>query len=266
VKEDKIKLLGIVINACMEHSVASVRAFLEADGLDDIELGIDLSATEFGGKPPYQKHLAERCPDVTNNDADDAVRLYRKLLSQAEGKVEMIEVGFLQAVSALLKSGADDISPLSGKELVEQKVSKMWVMAGKWDAQGEKENNFCRNMRSRIAGREFCELCPVPVTFLGWEVGYGVITGNDLDHNDHLYMVLSDHRSENGRHSWDPMLVLMALIGDEEKAGYKTVVGTASVDAESGKNYFIRSDAGTHKFVIKKREDHFYEEQINRLL
>ena len=59
---------------------------------------------------------------------------------------------------------------------------------------------------------------------------------------------------------------LMALIGDEEKAGYKTVTGTASVDAESGKNYFIRSDVGNHKFVIKQQENCFYEEQINRLL
>mgnify|MGYP003296410011 CR=1 FL=1 len=28
-------------------------------------------------------------------------------------------------------------------ELVKEKVSKLWVMAGKWDADGEKENNFC---------------------------------------------------------------------------------------------------------------------------
>ena len=52
VKEEKIDLLGIVINACMEHSVASVRAFLEADGLEGVKLGIDLSARNFGGNPP----------------------------------------------------------------------------------------------------------------------------------------------------------------------------------------------------------------------
>lgn len=143
---------------------------------------------------------------------------------------------------------------------------RVWVMAGKWDADGGRENNFCRNTRSRIAGRDFCELCPVPVTFLGREVGYGVITGNHLDHNDHLYTVLSDHGSINGRHSWDPMLVLMGLIGDEEKAGYETVTGTASLDHITGKNYFVRNDSGKHKFVIKKHENRFYEEQINRLL
>ena len=266
VKAGKLNLLGIVINACMEHSVASVRAFLEADELENIPLGIDLSATNFGGTPPYQKHLAERCPSLTNNDAEDGVRLYRKLLAQAEGKVEIVEVGFLQVVAALLKSEADDISPLSGKELVKQKVSKMWVMAGKWDADGEKEHNFCLNPRTRLAGKEFCELCPVPVTFLGWEIGFGVITGSKLKEDDILRQVLVDHGSANGRHSWDPMLTLLALIGDEEKAGYDTVCGKASVDAENGANYFVNSPDGLHTYVIKKFENSYYSEAIDNLI
>ena len=266
VKAKEVQVLGIGINACMENSVASLKAFLLAEGIDSIPIGIDQSATDFGGNPPYQKRLAELMPNVKNADAENAVRLYRRLLAQANDPIEIMEIGYLQVISSVLQSKADDISEKSGLELFREKVSKVWVMAGKWDADGEKENNFCRNMRSRIAGRDFCELCPVPVTFLGWEVGYGVITGNHLDNNDHLYLALRDHGSENGRHSWDPMLVLMALIGDEEKAGYKTVTGTASVDAESGKNYFIRSDVGNHKFVIKQHENCFYEEQINRLL
>ena len=266
VKDGKIDLLGIVINACMEHSVASVKAFLNADGLENIPLGIDLSATNFGGTPQYQKHLAESCPGVTNNDADDAVRLYRKLIAQAEGKVEIIEVGFLQAMSALLKSEADDISPLSGKELVEQKVAKMWVMAGKWDADGEKEHNFCLTPLSRLAGKQFCELCPVPVTFLGWEVSYDVLSGGKLDKNDSLYRVLCDHGSANGRSSWDPMTVLLALIGDEEKAGYTTVRGTASVDEEDGANHFREDPNGNHLFVVKAKENAFYSDRIDEII
>ena len=265
-KANEIQLLGIGINACMENSVASLKAFLLAEGLNDIPVGIDRDATDFGGNPPYQKRLAELMPSITNADAEDAVRLYRRILAKTNEPIEIIEIGYLQVISSVLQSKADDVSPKSGLELFKEKVSKVWVMAGKWDADGEKENNFCRNARSRIAGRDFCELCPVPVTFLGWEVGYGVITGNHLDHNDRLYKILSDHGFPSGRHSWDPMLVLMSLIGDEEKAGYKTVVGTASVDAESGKNYFVRSSTGKHKFVIKQRENGFYEERINRLL
>ncbi len=267
VNQGKVNLLGIGINACMQHSVASLVGFLRAEGLDNVPVGIDLTATDYVGNPPYQKGLAERyAPDVTNTDVMDAARLYRKLLAEADGKVEIIEIGFLQVISAVLQSGPDDISSKSGLELFSEKVSKVWVMAGKWDADGEKEHNFCITPRSRAAGKQFCELCPVPVTFLGWEVGYQVISGDRLDKQDHLYHVLVDHGSQNGRHSWDPMLVLMALIGDESAAGYDTVSGFATVDEVTGANYFRKDSDGKHKFVIKKYDNAYYAEMINQLL
>ncbi len=266
-KSNAIQLIGIGINACMEHSVASLKGFLLAEGVENVPVGIDLCAVDFGGNPPYQERLAKSfCPWSSNAVADDAVRLYRRLLASEQEKVEIVEIGYLQVLASLLKSSADDISDKSGIELVQKKVSKFWVMAGKWDADGEKENNFCRNPRSRLAGKEFCELCPIPVTFLGWEVGYGVITGGNLQKNDHLYHVLCDHGSEHGRHSWDPMLVLMALIGDEEKAGYRTVTGTAHVDEDTGANHFSADANGLHRFVIKARPDDYYEKQINQML
>lgn len=266
-KNESIKLLGIGINACMEYSVASMKGFLMAEGVEDIPIGIDLNASDFGGKPPYQKRLAKAfCPSVSNADAEDAVRLYRRLLAAEKETVEIIEIGYPQVIANLLKSQADDISEKSGVELVTEKVSKFWVMAGKWDADGEKENNFCRNGRSRMAGKEFCELSPCQVTFLGWEVGYGVITGGKLNKNDHLHRALSDHGSPNGRHSWDPMLVQMALVGDENEAGYLTVSGTARVDELTGANYFERGVNGRHSFVVKKHENDFYEAQINKLI
>ena len=267
VRAGRANLLGVGINACMEDSVASLKGFLLADGMTDVPIGIDLDATDYKGEPPYQKRLAEKfCPFARNEDAEDAVRLYRRLLANSESPVEIIEIGFLQVLTALLKSGADDISEKIGLELVREKVSKLWVMAGKWDADGEKENNFARTARARIAAKAFCELCPVPVTFLGWEVGVGVITGGQVPKDDPLHDVLVDFGSENGRDSWDPMLVLLALIGDEEAAGYTTVRGKASVEADTGRNHFSENANGSHAFVVKKYENGYYEKQINSIL
>ena len=39
-------------------------------------------------------------------------------------------------------SEPDDISDLSGMELFEKKVDKVWIMGGKFTNQGEKEFNF----------------------------------------------------------------------------------------------------------------------------
>lgn len=266
-KLGEIALKGIGISGCMEYSVKSLDAFLHSEGVFDVPLGIDPLATDFGGYPPYQKRLAELPSEYkSNDDVEDAVRLYRKILAESEDPVEIIEIGYQQVIANLLESPADDISPFCGYELVKEKVSKFWVMAGKWDVDTGYENNFTRNARSRRAGNIFCKKCPVPVTFLGFEVGENVITGGNLEKNDVLYQALLDHGSENGRSSWDPMLVLLALIGDEEKSGYDVVCGTASVDAESGANTFVRDMNGKHKFVIKKMPDDYYKNHINELI
>ena len=266
-KRGDICIRGIVINACMEDSVRSLNGFLSLEGCGNIPVGIDLEATDFGGNPPYQKRLASHSTRYTSNqDAENCVRLYRKILANAKTPVEIIEIGFLQAFAALLESGADDISPQTGLELVRNKVAKCWVMAGKWTADGEKENNFCRNQRARAGSNLFCQKCPVPITFLGWEIGYNVITGGNLSPDDHLHQVLVDHGHPNGRSSWDPMLALLALIGDAEKAGYACVFGTASVDAQTGENYFVRSENGKHCYVVKKQENSYYEDMINQTI
>lgn len=260
----EICLKGVGINACMEYSVCSLDGFLRAEGAEDIPIGIDLAATDYMGNPPYQKRLSALPSRYSKNeDAENAVRLYRRILAKSEEPVEIIEIGFLQVIADVLKSGADDISPKSGLELVREKVPKIWVMAGKWDEPLGKENNFARNARSCKAGHIFCDICPVPVTFLGWEVGNTVITGGKLPKEDRLYQVLCDHGSFDGRSSWDPMLVLLALIGDEEKAGYDTVCGKASVNPENGENMFAEDENGNHLYVVKKKEDAFFENQIN---
>ena len=46
---------------------------------------------------------------------------------------------------------AGAIAGLAGLELIREKVSRIWVMAGKWDEEEGNENNFTRNQRSRTA-------------------------------------------------------------------------------------------------------------------
>ena len=203
-------------------------------------------------------------PDIT--DAEDAVSLYRRLLATANSPVEIIEIGFLQAFAKLLESNADEISPLNGIELVKEKVKKVWVMAGKWDENNGIEHNFANNERSRHGGAVFCQKCPVPITFLGFEIGCDVITGDNLDENDHLYKTMCKQGSSHGRFSWDPMTALLAVIGDEEKAGYDTVCGKAFVDELTGANSFTVCAEGKHKYVIKKFDNDYYKTMINNII
>ena len=262
-KSGEIGLEAVGINACTDGSVASLDGFLDGEGMGHVPVGIDLKASDFAGVPVYQKGMRKYAKRYRENEeAEDAVRLYRRVIAGAEGKIEIIEIGFLQVIAEVLMSGPDEISPLSGMELVREKVEKIWVMAGKWDADGEGEHNFNNNLRSRGAGEAFCRLCPVPVTFLGWEVGFDVITGKALKEGDRLGELMRLHGSEKGRMSWDPMTALMAVIGDEEQAGYDIVRGQARVDARTGANYFVKDERGMQAYVVRKWDRAEYERMI----
>ena len=62
------------------------------------------------------------------------------------------------------------------------------------------------------------------------------------------------------------MTALLAVIGDEEKAGYNTVRGTVTVNPENGENSFIKSKDGLHSYVVKRFDDSYYQKAINDLI
>ena len=256
----EIELLGINVNACMKWSIPALDVFTRDCGVN-IPLGLDHQAVDFAGKPSYQKHLAEvKKPLRFNGDVPESIDFYLQLLKDAEDfSVEILSIGFTQVLAALVRDPA-------GKELASQKVTHLWIMAGKWDEEQGLEYNFYKNAMTRRSGAELCENWQTPITFLGWEVGNSVLTGGSLPDGDLLKQVMADHGSLSGRSSWDPMLSLLAVIGDPEAAGYRCVYGKAAVDPESGSNSFAADPDGTHRYVVKKYDDSYYAEAINSRL
>ena len=59
-------------------------------------------------------------------------------------------------------------------------------------------------------------------------------------------------------------LRLLALIGDEEMTGYSVVRGKASVDSETGANYFDTDSNGLHSYVVKEKDNLFYADAVNQ--
>ena len=253
----EIEVLGININACMEFSIPSLDVFTRDCGVS-IPLAIDHSAVGFAGGPSYQQHLAASgTPLFQNCDVPESVDFYSELLKNAsDDSIEILSIGFTQVFARMIRDPELRL-------LVAKKVKHLWIMAGKWDENGGKEYNFYKNEITRQSGSDLCAFWPTPITFLGYEVGESVISGKNLPDGDLLKQVMTDHGSVNGRSSWDPMLILLAIAGEPEKAGYKCVYGKASVNAIDGSNYFTEDLSGKHRFVIKLHDDSFYANEID---
>ncbi len=260
-----INLLCVGIDSVMEDSAPSLSAFLENEGVR-VPIGVDREAMRDGKGCKYQHLLAQYPHRVCANDAcEEAWILYRRTLACLDGKADITEVGFPQIIMQLLRSGPDAYSPLTGIELVKQKVNRIWLMAGRWDESPGSEYNLTAYPECREAGHYICERSPVPLVFLGYEVGLNVITGNRLADGDLLKIAFTAHGSPNGRHSWDPMLTAAAVAQDLTAAGYRAVCGKAHVDPLTGKNTFTPGN-GTHCYLVKTQPDSFYSDRINETI
>lgn len=201
----------------------------------------------------------------SNAEAEDAVKLYRKILSkQPDNSVTIITVGFLTNLSNLLLSKPDEYSDMDGATLVSHKVKRLVSMAGKFPGNdGFTEFNV---MKDAPASKNVFEKWPTEIIYSGFEIGMKIKTGLPLVQNSSikkspvkdvfricLPMAKEDN---NGRMSWDETAVLVAVKGAEPwfklNAG-KIIVhdnGSDSWDANLFGQYYL-----TEQLPPKATED-----------
>ena len=246
-------LLGVNINAPTEFAYASIKAFLQNEKVES-PVALDDEGVYLGAAR-YQKNMASNVC-LKNCQAEKSVDFYKRVLEEND-EVEILSIGFLSSIEKVYRLYPD---------LAKRKIKRIWVMGGKWDEQGGLEfnisgggNKVAIEASRFLINEKLCEMI-----FLGFEIGVSVITGRSLDKTDILFKALSDYGTPQGRASWDPMLV-MAGIADEPRDIFEFVKGTAFIDG-LGKNYFREETNGKHCYLVKKKEDKFYEEEIESYL
>ena len=184
-----------------------------------------------------------------------AVKVYRQLLAgQPDRSVTIISTGFSTNLAALLDSPADSISPLTGKELLEKKVSLVSVMAGNFRKEGQDKFPEYNVVRDIPAARKLFAECPAPIAVspfeLGWEICYpaasieanlGYDTPNPVAEAYKVYLPMPYNRP-----TWDLTSVLYAVEGSKYFTGHAT--GTVTIDS-AGFSTFTPSADGHHTLL-----------------
>lgn len=186
------------------------------------------------------------------SDAPDAVKVYREILSkQPDKSVTICTVGFFTNLKDLLRSGGDEFSPLSGRELVAKKVKHLVSMAAGFP-QGREFNVYC----DTPASIETVNNWPTEIIFSGFEIGKVVFTGQTLVKQPFrnnpvkdTYELCFREGDPDGRMSWDQTAVLVSIKGYEPY--YDTERGTVIV-AEDGSNTWSVNPQGKHIRLIEK--------------
>jgi pyrimidine-specific ribonucleoside hydrolase len=203
-----------------------------------------------------------------NKDAEDALKLYRRILAaQPDTSVTIITVGFLTNIANLLKSAADSASSLNGKDLVKKKVKKMVSMAGRFP-EGSEFNVNIDAASSRYAFENFQR----PVIFSGFEIGKDIKTGIPLISDSTIqnspvkdvFRISIPMNAEDsaGRMSWDETAVLVGVKGHEP---YYTLNSGRIVVDEKGSNKWDSTGQG-HFYLVVKASPGEVQDLINKLI
>lgn len=177
-KQGKIDLIGVTLCKANPATIDFADGYLRYNDRGDIPLGyVYDGVTDFDGDYLLQTLDARVDGQPLLNPErgiesglPEACKLLRELLAgQPDNSVVLISVGPMTNIARLLESGPDAASPLTGIELVKQKVSSVAAMAGLF-AEGFDHPEWNVEMDIPSAQTVFAK-CLVPLTASGFEIG-----------------------------------------------------------------------------------------------
>ncbi|MDD3108127.1 MAG: nucleoside hydrolase [Alistipes sp.] len=261
------RILGTITSNRQETSAPCIDVINTYFGRPDLPVGglhgpgVTMDTWHHGnGKPDesevrWTHALPARFPHkiASTAEAQDAVQLYRSILqAQPDTSVVVITVGFFTNLRDLLASAPDSLSPLSGRELVAQKVKRLVSMAGAIP-QG-KEFNI---LMDAPAAQAVIEQWPTPILFSGFDIGVEILTGASVAAMDApespvtaTYRMCLEQDNPAGRMSWDQTAVLAAVRGADPY--FATESGRMSVNANDSTNRWTPDPQGSHVRLLPK--------------
>ena len=253
----KAEILATISSNKHELVVPSIEVINTWFGRPDLPVGAPAGeGAVMGSSQHWADSITARYEHRTKStsEAPDAVKIYRKILSGSpEKSVTIVTVGFLTNLSDLLKSPADEISSLSGPELIESRVSQLVSMAGHFPA-GREFNVFIDSAASKYVFENW----PGEIIFTGFEIGREILTGLRLIKSPVQNSPVKDvfrisiplsKEDTNGRMSWDETAVIIAVYGTD---GFFDTKRGSIIVSEDGSNTWKDDPEGLHRYVIRK--------------
>lgn len=271
-KRGDANILAVTVSSANELSTPTTQAVLEFYGRGDIPVGApEKGQGGFRNDSCFLKPITDEFPHTlkSNAEAELGARVMRKALAGAENNsVKIVTIGYLTNLAALLKSGPDDISELSGPELIEKKVTEWICMAGNFPDDPAWDNvNFTRDAENAL----YCvRNYKGRITFVGRDIGHNIFVGDDF-HNLPLYHPLRrSYELHRGRYSdnWDhhtadPCTVLYAVYGCDER--FEIQSGTMTIHDDCSFEW-NPSKPSNMFYLLQKQSRNETADEINEII
>jgi inosine-uridine nucleoside N-ribohydrolase len=192
-------------------------------------------------------------PDSTT---PEAVALLRRTLAvQPDGSVVVVVVGFSTNLARLLDSPPDAASPLSGRDLVAQKVKFLSMMAGHFAGESPSGAGEYNVIMDLPAARKVLQAWPTPIYIAPYELGVQIAYPASSIEKDYAYVphhpIAEAYRLyikfPYDRPTWDLISVLFGVLPER---GYFTLSPAGKVRVnETGRTSFEATATGAHHIL-----------------
>lgn len=245
----EIKILAMVADSANPLSAPTLKLFANYAGHPQTPIGANqsnepanaLCTKDACNESQWTEKLVARFdPGDTRSRYPDCVAVYRRVLAQQpKHSVAIVETGFATCLNQLLASPADATSPLSGAELVKQRVKLLSVMGGRYPA-GTEWNFECDAPGFHKLFAQWTRQNGYPPVYLnGFANGLYILAGAPATASPTvnptryaLQLAETDQRP-----TWDMLSALFAVRGlayDGTTYFTQSAPGTLTVDAATG--------------------------------
>jgi len=254
-----------------------------------VPVGVNYAAaTNKNPRGVYAAALCEQCRNRfpsrlhgTRNGAADTLALLRKTLSDAEdSSVTLVVSGTLHSMERLILSTPDEHSPLTGKELVANKLNRTVVMGGRffeswpmtlYESGDPTHHVMTWEYNIKSSGYETAktvfENWSGELVLSSYEIGSYIISmvgyAARAQQGDPVALAYQLRTADQGRPSWDHTAVLEAI----RPGAYWNLHehGTVSVDKDMV-THWNSCDNGRHTYLLPKTDDEEIRQVIDDLL
>lgn len=278
VDNGECELIGVIASQTGPYIVGAINAINTWYGREDIPVGLSPVDDQR-----FDDHYApvignpEHYPSTQSNEtAPESTTLYRRLLNDSPDKsVKIVVIGGQTPVRLLLDSEADHEGDGSinktGRELIEAKVSGLYLMAGNFDNPDHPEHNIMLDLE---ASQHVAAEWPTYIIYSGFEIGRPVITGGAMTNPEenpvakaYELFPAGGRGTIGGSASFDQTMAYYAIRGNmADEVTLWTLSEPGTVSFPNGPTVFEADPEGNHRYLIAEAPYEVVAEVIEALM
>ena len=271
-KRGDANILGVTVSSANELSAPVTKAVLEFYNRGDVPVGApEKGQGGFRNDSCFLQQIVDEFnPSIkTNSEAEIGYKLMRRVLANAkDNSVKIVTIGYLTNLAALLKSGADEISELTGEELIAKKVNEWVCMAGNFPDDPAIDNvNFTRDAENAL----YCvRNYKGRVTYVGRDIGHNIFVGDDFHKLTSPHPLRRSYELHRGRwgdnwdhHTADPSTILYSVYGLADR--FEIQSGTITINDDCSFNWNPQKHSNA-AYLLQKQIREETAKEINNII